>query len=498
MRIQFCGANRTVTGSCHLVEINGLRLLLDLGMYQGQREEARRINHYLTPNAHNPDAIILSHGHLDHCGRLPIATKAGFNGPVYCTPATAEVAKIVLEDAAEIQVEDALYLNQRAREPGAPAFEPLYEPADVREVLRRFQRVNYGVKTDLGNGVSFTFRDAGHILGSAYIVLEWEEAGAARTLLFTADVGRYSSPIIRDPEPPPGPMDLIISESTYGNTTHAPMNQVEPQLLDAVKYCEDRKSRLIVPSFAVGRTQVILWYMQKFISEGKISAMPIFVDSPMGVDASKVHSVFRDNYDEQTREMVGKKDLFGLSRVTFAATREQSMAINKHNGACVIIASSPTCEFGRVLHHVKRSIEEPNDVIVFVGWTPPNTLGRRLQDGQTSTSSVQGTSTGLAQGRRVRIYDRWYELKCQVRTIHGLSAHADGSELLRFLAPALTPRTTAYIVHGEVPQAEGFAGRLLAAGVGSVYVPAMESSVVAFSAPEPKQTAPLPGKTDND
>jgi metallo-beta-lactamase family protein len=482
MRIQFCGADRTVTGSCHLVEVNGLKILLDLGMYQGPREEARRINQYLPPDAWSPHAIILSHGHLDHCGKLPVITRAGYEGSIYCTPATAEVARIVLEDAAEIQLEDAQYLTQRAREPGGEPIEALYEPGDIPKVLQRFNRVKYGVKTDLGNGVSFTFRDAGHILGSAYVIVEWNEAGADRSLLFTADVGRYGTPIIHDPEPVPGPVDLVITESTYGNTDHADMGQVEPQLLDAVKFCIDHKSRLIVPSFAVGRTQVILWYLQKFITEQKIPSIPIFVDSPMGVEASKVHSVFRENYDQQTSEMIGKRDLFGFGHVTFAATRDQSRGINSQQGACVIIASSPTCEFGRVLHHVKQSIEQPNDVIVFVGWTPPNTLGRRLQEGQ----------------RKVRIYDRWYELKCQVRTIHGLSAHADGDELLKFLAPTITPKTTAYVVHGEVPQAEGFANRLLRAGMGAVNVPAMETTVVAFSAPEERSESAVPGRTDND
>lgn len=482
MRIQFCGANRTVTGSCHLVEVNGLRLVLDLGMYQGQRDEARRINQYLLPDVHDADAIILSHGHLDHCGKLPVATRAGFTGPIYCTPATAEVARIVLDDAAEIQVEDAQYLNQRAREPGAEPIAAIYTPDDVPAVLKQLKRVQYGVPTDLGKGVSFTFHDAGHILGSAYVVLEWTEANAPRKLLFTADIGRYGTPIIRDPQPPPGVMDVIISESTYGNTAHAEMANVEPQLLDAVQHCIANKSRLIVPSFAVGRTQVILWYMHKFVAEKKIPQIPVYVDSPMGVDASKVHSVFRENYDDETNAMIGQRDLFGMGRVTFAASRDQSREINSRQGACVIIASSPTCEFGRVLHHIKRSIEQPNDMIVFVGWTPPHTLGRRLQEGQN----------------RVRIYDRWYDLRCQVRTIHGLSAHADGDELIQFLKPALGPATAVYVVHGEVPQAEGLAGRLLKAGVGSVHVPAMETSVVMFSAPESKQSAKLPGKTDND
>lgn len=467
MRLQFCGADRTVTGSCHLLEVNGLRLLLDCGMYQGRRDEARRLNQYVPADPRSVDALILSHGHLDHCGKLPVFTRAGFNGPIYCTWATAEVARIVLSDAAEIQVEDAQYLNRRAVSPAEEPLAPLYTPQDIPVVLRLLRRTAYGKRNDLGKGVSFTFFDAGHILGSAYVVLEWEEAGKRRTLLFTADIGRYDAPIIRDPHPLPGPVDLVITESTYGNTSHAPMDQVGPQLLDAARYCGEHGSRLIVPAFAVGRTQTILWYMRKFFQEKLLPPMPVFLDSPMGVEVSKVHHTFRSEYDQQTLNMVGQDALF--QGVTFTATREQSKQVNRHRGPCVIVASSPTCEFGRVLHHLAISVENPNDVVVFVGWTPPNTLGRRLQEGQ----------------RRVRIYDRWYDVQCQIRTIHGLSAHADRGELLRFLGPTLRSETTAYVVHGEVPQAEGFARALLNQGVGNAIVPAMETSLVAFDAPEP-------------
>lgn len=313
------------------------------------------------------------------------------------------------------------------------------------------------------------------------MLLEWSEAGGARSLLFTGDVGRYNTPILRDPVPPPGAADQVITESTYGNATHGPIEDVGPQLLDAVKFAIERKSRMIVPSFAIGRTQTILWYLQKFIVEKQIPPIPVFVDSPMGVDASKVYSRFRDNYDEQTSEMIGKADLFGLSHVTFAATVQDSKQINAVRGACVIIASSPTCEFGRVLHHLQRSVENADDVIVFCGYIPPNTLGRRIQDGQ----------------KRIRIYDQWYDLKCQVRTIHGLSAHADADELMRFLKPALGPRTEAYVVHGEVPQAEAFAARLLAAGVARATVPAMETSVDAYSGAAPTP-AGGPGRIDQE
>ena len=358
----------------------------------------------------------------------------------------------------------------------------LYGPQDIPAVLKAMRHVDYGKKTDLGKGVSFTFFDAGHILGSAYIVLEWSEGGKNRSLLFTADVGRYDAPILRDPQMLAGPVDLVITESTYGNASHGPMSAVEPQFLDAVKTIINNKSRLIIPSFAVGRTQTMLWYLQKFVHENRIPQIPIFVDSPMGVEISRIHSKFPENYDEQTRAMINGGDLFSLAKVTFASSIDDSKKINAQRGPCVIIASSPTCEFGRVLHHLQQSVENPLDMVLFVGWIPPQTLGRRIQDGS----------------KRVRIYDRWYDLRCQVRTIHGLSAHADGDELLRFLKPTIVPQTEAFIVHGEVPQAEGFAARLIAGGIGRATVPAMESSVVSFSADI--QTAPsrIPGKTDQD
>jgi metallo-beta-lactamase family protein len=474
MRIQFCGADRTVTGSSHLVEVNGLRIFLDMGMYQGAREEARRINQYLPADVKTADAIVLSHGHLDHCGKLPVAIRGGFHGPVYCTPATAEVSRIVLNDSAKIQQEDADHLNRHARVTTDPSLAPLYGPQDIPPVLRLFKRTPYAQKTDIGKGVSFTFFDAGHILGSAYVVLEWTEGGQSQNLLFTGDIGRYDAPILRDPVAPP-PARQLITESTYGNTTHGPIDQVGPQLLDAVKFIIARRSRMIVPSFAIGRTQTILWYLQKFVHEKLIPAIPIFVDSPMATEATKVYSQFRDDYDDQTRTLIGQNDLFGLTHVTCASSIQESKQINRQSGPCVIIASSPTCEFGRVLHHLERSVENPDDLIVFCGYIPPNTLGRRIQDGQ----------------KRVRIYDRWYDLRCQVRTIDGLSAHGDSDELMRFLTPALKSETEAYIVHGEVPQAEAFARRLLGAGISRATIPAMETSVDAYALPPtPPQTGP--------
>jgi metallo-beta-lactamase family protein len=484
MRIQFCGADRTVTGSCHLLEINGLRLLLDLGLYQGSRDEANRINTVLPDRLKSADAIILSHAHLDHCGRLPVAARLGYAGPIYCTPATAAIAEIVLRDAAKIQLEDAQYLNRRTRgtadigkspSGGQEPIAPLYGANDVEAAVKLFRTVAYDTPTDLGRGVRFSFHDAGHILGSAYVTLNWNEAGKDRSVLFTADVGRYDAPILRDPATLGGAFDDVITESTYGNTTHAPMAQVGPQLLAAVQSCIARKGRLLIPSFAVGRTQTVLWYLQRFIQAGQIPAIPIFVDSPMAVKVSEVHRKFPEMFDDQTLKAIGPGgDLFSATRVTFASTTDQSKAINGAAGPAVIIAASPTCEFGRILHHLKASLERPADLVLFVGWIPPQTLGRRLQDGQ----------------KRVRVLDRFYDVRCGIKTIHGLSAHADGDELLRFLAPTLKVDTTAHVVHGEVPQAEGFAARLLRAGVGRAIVPAMQSSELAGESPAPPPTAP--------
>jgi metallo-beta-lactamase family protein len=451
-----------------MIEAGGAKVLLDMGMFQGPRAQAREFNQWVPDDATHVDAVVLSHGHLDHCGKLPLLVKAGYRGPIYCTPATAEVARIVLEDAGEIQEEDAAYLNQRSRDPGQPPVQPIYRRGDVLDVLKQFRKTPYGQRIQIrgasGDGVAFTFFDAGHILGSAYVIVDYNENGQARKLLFTADVGRYNTPIIRDPQDIPGPVDYVITESTYGDRLHGPMSEVEPQFLEAVRSCISRRSRLLVPSFAVGRTQTVLYYMQKFIHEKSIPPIPIYVDSPMGVELTHVHSEYRENYDEQTNAMIGQNDLFGLARVTLASSSQQSKQINNDRGPCVIIASSPTCEFGRILHHLKQSVERPDDLVIFVGWTPPQTLGRRLQDGQ----------------KRVRIFDRWYDVKCRIETIHGLSAHADSDELVRFLTPTLRPGTTAYVVHGEPDQAEGLARRLSKGGIGQAVVPATETSVIAI------------------
>lgn len=481
MRIRFHGADRTVTGSCHLIEAGGLRILLDLGMYQGPRDEARRINSLLPPDLKHVDAVILTHGHLDHCGRLPLLFRNGYRGPIYATAATADVARVVMTDAAEIQQEDAEYLNRRSTETRGNPVAPLFTTADVQSVGRFFRPVEYGRSVDLNRKVRFTFHDAGHILGSAYVMLESDESSGTRRLLFTGDVGRFNTPIIRDPTLPTTKVDAIITECTYGTVKHASMDDVAPQLLAILQDAVKRKARVILPSFAVGRTQTMLWYVQRFIQNKQLPELPIFVDSPMGTEISGITARHVELFDDETRRAVCNPndpndcDLFGLSRVTFASSGEESRRINKVEGACVIIASSPTCEFGRVLHHLKRSVENTDDTIVFVGWTPPGTLGRRLQE--------LGDERKPRPARpQVRIFDRFYDLKARIETLHGLSAHADGDELLRFLTPALGPQTTAFVVHGEDDRCDGFAARLTAEGIQTALAPAMFSAAVVGDA----------------
>ncbi len=473
MRLTFFGATRTVTGTCHQLEAGGARVLLDCGQFQGQRDQARIANANLPVEVKGLDAVVLSHGHLDHCGRLPLLYRMGFRGPIYCTSATAEVARIVMLDAAHIQEEDADYMNRRTRGPGIEKepIRPLFTTPDVQAVLKLLRPIEYGERFSI-KGLEFEFGDAGHILGSAFVMAAWKDQGGARKqLLFTGDVGRYNTPIIRDPAVlQGGGFDHVITESTYGTVKHADIEQVGPQFLEVIKAAMARGGKVLVPSFAIGRTQTILWYIQRFKQAGQIPDVPVFVDSPMGVEASEAFSRHREGYDEETLAAIGRGDLFGQSKVGFARSVEESKAINNTRGAAVIIASSPTCEFGRILHHLAHSLESPLDEVVFCGFTPPGTLGRRLQDiGQY----------GVQPGQKLRVFDRFYEVKCRVTTLHGLSAHGDGDELVRFLGPTLGPGSTFYVVHGEVDRAEGFAARLTASGAKVAMVPAQGTTVVS-------------------
>ena len=465
MNVTTLGAGRTVTGSAHLVETAGKRVLLDFGLYQGRRDESRMLNEQIPDEIRSVDAVVLSHGHLDHCGRLPLLVKAGFRGKIYATAATRDVVRVVLEDSAKIQEEDATYLNRRGGRDDQRemrAIKPLYTGKDVAALMSRFETIDYGRQQEIASGLTATIYDAGHVLGSGYVVLEYEETRCRKRLLFTGDIGRPGSAILRDPHPLPFAVDHVITESTYGTVKHAPIGGVGPAMVAAVRETAERGGRVIFPAFAVGRTQTLLYFLLGAMDRKELARIPIFVDSPMGVEMSRVTEAHRGLFDVDALKLMRGGKLFDEEFVKLCVSREESMAINEQRGPCVVIASSPTCEFGRVLHHLKRSVENPKDMILFNGFTPGNTLGRKLQDG----------------ARQVRILDRMYERRCQVRTTHGLSAHADGEELLRFLAPTIRPETTATVVHGEADRVDGFAARLIQAGMLTAVAPAMGTHVI--------------------
>ena len=458
--VTFWGATRTVTGSMHQLDANGQTLLLDCGVFQGHRAESRKRNKVFPFRPKDIDAVILSHAHIDHCGNLPNLVRQGFRGPIWCTPATRALAAVMLGDAAKIQAEDAAYLNQR-REKGEPKIEPLYTDRDVYLTLRLLQAVPYGIAFGPGRGMDATFIDAGHLLGSAMISLKIDGPSGSSTLTFTGDYGRQGLPILRDPSPIPA-ADLIISESTYGGHTHEPVEETPERLGDIVRRTADRGGKLIIPAFAVGRTQTVVYFLHQLINSGKLPSLPIYVDSPMAMRATEVFRSHPECYDEQTLQLLREHpDLFGEEHIRYVETVNESIALNRHPGPCVIISASGMCEAGRVLHHLKNSIENPVNTILIVGYQAPHTLGHRLVERQP----------------KVRILGREFSLRAEIVVLNSLSSHADHGDLMRALGPLAGTTQRIRLVHGEPERATLLADALREAGFKDVSVPDRGESV---------------------
>lgn len=458
--VTFWGAARTVTGSMHQLDACGQTLLLDCGLFQGRRFESRQRNQDFPFRPRDIDAVLLSHAHVDHCGNLPNLVKQGFTGPVYCTPATRALAAVMLGDAAKIQEEDASYLN-RKRVRGEPKVEPLYDGRDVYQTLLRLKAVPYGEPVNVGKGLEATFVDAGHLLGSAMIGLRIDGPDGERRLTFTGDLGRPGLPILRDPSPVP-PGDLIISESTYGGHTHEPVDETAERLGEVVRQTAARGGKLLIPAFAVGRTQTIVYFLHQLINAGKLPDLPIYVDSPMAVRATEVFQSHTECFNEQTLQLLRREpDLFGGRHVRYVEKVHESIELNGRREPCVIISASGMCEAGRILHHIKHNIEDPRSTILIVGFQAPDTLGRRL----------------VERRPEVRILGRLFPVKAEVVVLNGLSSHADHGDLLRSLGPLAGTTRRVRLVHGEPERAAALAEGLRGVGFADVAAPERGESV---------------------
>lgn len=443
MQLTFLGAAGEVTGSQHLLETDRRRILLDCGFFQGRRAEARAKNERFHCNPQNLDAVILSHAHIDHCGNLPGLHKAGFRGPIFCTPATADIAEIMLQDSAKIAAEDAGYLRGHLRS-GHPPIEPLYTDRDVIDVVKCFQTIPYGMWHELAKDVRLRFHESGHILGSAITELELVDQGEMRRVIFTGDLGRRSLPLLGDPVLIDNGCDVLITESTYGNKIHLPAEDIKLELLRILKEAVAIQGKVVIPAFSLGRTQVLVYFLNELHNEGRLPNLPVFVDSPLSRKLTQVHRDYQGTLDANAQEQRGEDaDLFGFRGLTYIATPQESRALNDRPGPFLVIASSGMCESGRVVHHLKHTISNERNTVVLIGFQAEYTLGRRLQERQ----------------KRIRIYDREYELRAKVETLNGLSAHADAEDF-RWWFGHLAKHGgigKAFIVHGESESAQAVA-----------------------------------------
>jgi metallo-beta-lactamase family protein len=452
LRLTFHGAAGQVTGSMHLLEAAGARILLDAGLFQGHRAEAHALNLNLPFDARRIDGVILSHAHIDHSGRLPLLVSHGFHGPIYATAATRDLCAVMLPDAAHIQEKDAEFLARRGKV--GPESEPLYTMADAVAVQDLMVGMPYRRAHHLRKYMAFEFTDAGHILGSASVDLRLME-GAGHRLVFSGDIGREGLPIIRDPDPPAGPVDTLIVESTYANRDHESVTDAEERLGEMVRRIAGRGGKLLIPSFAVGRTQELVYGLHQLFRAGKIPGLPIYVDSPLAVDATQVFRLHPDLFDRGEQMIEKTTALFDFPLVQYVRDVQESKKLNTLNGPAIIIAASGMAESGRILHHLANRIGDHKAMVLFVGFQGENTLGRRIQDG----------------AKTVKILGEEYPVRAEIETIGGYSAHADRTELRGWLRKLGGPIRRAFVVHGEAEAARAMAEILRVEGVREVTIP---------------------------
>jgi metallo-beta-lactamase family protein len=463
MKITFFGAAQTVTGSQHLLEVNGARLLLDCGLFQGRRQDTYARNQNFPFDPRKLDAVILSHAHIDHSGNLPNLVKSGYRGPIYTTPASAHLANIMLLDSAHVQEQDVIFVNKKKARRGEPPVEPLYTQEDAAFVAQFLDGKNYEQTFEPVPGVTAHLVDAGHILGSAAVVLDIEEHGRKFRVWFSGDIGRRNLPLLCDPVLPSA-ADFLIMESTYGDKPHREPQLAYDELRQVVQRTIARRGKVIVPAFAVGRTQELVYDLHQMIDKGEIPSVPVIVDSPLAVNASDVFKAHPECFDEETRQFLAHdrhRSVLGFDRLVYTRSVEESKALNERRDPMVIISASGMAEAGRILHHLKNNIEDSKNTVLITGWQAPDTLGRRLAEREA----------------RVKIFDEWYEVRAEVDTINGLSAHAGQITLLEYARAARQTLKRIFLVHAEPGPAETLRGLLREQGMSQVDYPELNSSV---------------------
>ncbi len=467
MRITFHGAAHTVTGSCHLIEVDGIRILLDCGLYQGPRAESRERNTRFPFDPTSIDVLVLSHAHIDHSGNIPNLVKRGFQGDIICTHATRDLCEAMLQDSGHIQEKDAEFINKRRREHNEPPILPLYTQADALASLRNFHSLGYLEPHALAPGITIILHDAGHMLGSAMVDLQIEDHSSKRTvrLIFSGDIGHSGMPILRQPtlfrE-----ADILIMESTYGGRAHPSAEETERLFEQIITETYERHGKIIIPAFAVGRTQQLVYTLNKLYNEHDLPLhIPVYVDSPLAVDITEVFRQHPEAYSDETRDVLDRDpdgDLFGFPRLEYIRDVEESKALNDRHEPMIIISASGMAEFGRILHHLKNNIGDSRNTIVIVGWQAPDTLGRRLVEGAT----------------KVRIFGEEYRRRAEVAVLNGFSGHADHDGLVSWVRAfdMRRPREV-FLVHGEPQAAEALAASFRSdLGYPSVRIPLLHES----------------------
>ncbi|MGB8656252.1 MAG: MBL fold metallo-hydrolase [Candidatus Zixiibacteriota bacterium] len=455
MKITFLGATKSVTGSMHLIESNGHRILMDCGLFQGRREESNARNRNFPFDPGSVERVVLSHAHIDHSGNLPNLAKQGYENSIYSTFATRDLCVVMLKDTAHIQKKDAQYLNKRDEGGGQPPIEPLYDFEDVEQALSLFRGIGYRKGFYVAADVKLTFYDAGHILGSALSIFDIKENGRSLKLGYIVDLGRKDLPILRDPEMVKG-IDFMIIESTYGNRLHEDLKETEKRLAQVVDETFQSGGKIIIPAFSVGRTQDIVYTLHRLQNQKEIPHLKIFVDSPLSVNVTEIFKLHPGCFDKETNQMIASHDdPFGWGDVTYIRDAEESKKLNNLDQPCIIISASGMCESGRILHHLKNNIEDPKNTIMVVGFMAQDTLGRRIVERQ----------------KKVRILGEEHSLRARVEVFDAFSAHADRNELLEYVDYTKDSLKGVFVVHGEIEQSRALAEGIRGLGIPNVLVP---------------------------